>query len=116
MGNKLKALVLAWAVLLPAILMVVLSSSPAQGAVLPSPIVSGWFTGTIDGSTNVATYDSIAVDSMGYVHISYQDSTNHDLKYATNRGGQWTAITVDGLGVTGDYSSIAVDAKGFVHN
>jgi hypothetical protein len=114
MGNKLKALVLAWAVLLPAMFMVVLASSPVQGAATPT-ITAGWYSGTIDGSTNVASFNSIAVDSMGYVHVSYQDMTNLDLKYSTNSGGQWTATTIDGLGATGFYSSIAVDSKGFVH-
>jgi len=70
MGNKLKALVLAWAVLLPAIFMVVLTGSPAQGAPTPTQTLTGWYTGTIDGSTTVANYDSIAVDLMGNVHIS----------------------------------------------
>ncbi len=115
MGNKLKALVLAWAVLLPAIFMVAFVGSSVQGAAIPTPVVSGWYTGTIDSSTNVVNYDSIAVDSKGFVHISYQDASNLDLKYATNTGGSWSATTIDSAGATGFFNSIAVDGKGFAH-
>ncbi len=115
MGNKLKALVLAWAVLLPAIFMVAMTSSAVQGAAIMTPIATGWYAGTVDGSTNSQTSNSIAVDSMGNVHISYQDSTNLDLKYATNKGGLWTTTTIDSIGATGSYSSIAADSKGFIH-
>ncbi|HDH04776.1 MAG TPA: choice-of-anchor D domain-containing protein, partial [Nitrospirae bacterium] len=41
-----------------------------------------WVTQTVDSYEGMST--SIAIDSLDNVHISYYDSTNGDLKYATN--------------------------------
>jgi hypothetical protein len=47
-------------------------------------------------------------------HISYQDNTNRDLKYA--RGGTtWLTETVDSAGDVGWYSSLALDSSGNPH-
>jgi len=61
---------------------------------------------------NVGQYSSIDLDSDGHPHISYYDSTNGDLKYASYNGTDWSIITVDGSGGddVGQYSSIAIDA------
>jgi hypothetical protein len=59
---------------------------------------------------------SIAIDSNNKVHISYQDSTNDDLKYATNASGSWVTSTIDGEGSrVGWYSSIGIDSNNKVH-
>jgi len=44
-----------------------------------------WVTEIVDPSPNSGIGASIAVDSDGYVHISYYDNGNSSLKYATNR-------------------------------
>jgi len=44
-----------------------------------------WITEVVDPSPNSGIGASIAVDSDGYVHISYYDNGNSSLKYATNR-------------------------------
>jgi len=46
-----------------------------------------WVIQTVDSDGNVGEFNSIAVDSSGYAHISYHDYTNGDLKYATNDPG-----------------------------
>ena len=53
-----------------------------------------WMIMTVDSSGAVGEYSSIAFDSEDRAHISYHDSTNSDLKYATSEGPQ------DGEGIT----------------
>ena len=75
-----------------------------------------WVTSsTIDSAGNVGGCTSIAVDSNNKVHISYQDFTYHDLKYATNASGSWVTSIIDSAGGVGLYSSIAVDSNNKVH-
>jgi hypothetical protein len=58
-------------------------------------------------------YTSIAIDASGYPHISYYDSTNGDLRYASWNGNAWSYQTVDGQkGDVGLYTSIALNATG----
>jgi hypothetical protein len=83
---------------------------PTEGA----PI-RNWITETIDDTGDVGKFSSIAVDSSGIFHISYDDASGY-LKYATNAEGTWAAQTVDSTGDIGQYSDIAVDsASGYVH-
>ena len=70
---------------------------------------------TVDSSGLVGRYSSIAVDSGGSVHISYYDSANGDLKYATNAAGDWVLSTIDRFGIVGWSTSIALDAADRVH-
>ena len=58
---------------------------------------------------------SMAIDSNGYLHISYYDETNKNLMYATNEGGSWSTRTVDSRDDVGVASSIAVDSNDNVH-
>ena len=60
-------------------------------------------------------YTSIALDSNNKVHISYYDSSNYDLKYATNASGSWVIFTIDSTGDVGSYTSIALDSNNKVH-
>jgi hypothetical protein len=54
-------------------------------------------------------YTSIAIDSNNLPHISYNDQTNGDLKYAKKVGGSWVKEVVDSTGNVGSWSSIAID-------
>lgn len=68
---------------------------------------NSWENFTIDSSADVGKFSSIAVDSNGELHISYRDSTNGHLKYASNAGGTWTSYPIDnGGGYIGRYTSI----------
>jgi hypothetical protein len=69
----------------------------------------------IDPAPSVGRYAAIAVDSSGFLHISYFDEINGDLKYATNASGGWEIKLVDFSADVGRYSSIAIDANDNVH-
>lgn len=49
------------------------------------PFNSTWSNDTADATALVGIWNSIAVDNLGYIHISYYDMNNYDLKYATNK-------------------------------
>jgi len=71
-----------------------------------------WNYETVDTSSGVGDGCSIALDGEGKAHISYYDSINNRLKYATNKSGTWVTETVDGRGSD---TSIALDSEGKVH-
>ena len=59
-------------------------------------------------------------NSNDAVHISYYDTTNKDLKYATcasscSSASSWTTTSVDTTGIVGPYTSIAIDSNDAVH-
>jgi hypothetical protein len=76
---------------------------------------SSWHYEVVDSSAGVGQYASIALDSSDKVHISYWDSTNNDLKYATNASGAWVPETLDSSGDKGETTSIAIDSSNYVH-
>ena len=78
-----------------------------SGGAIPSTV--------IDSTGNSGAHTSIAIDSYGFRHISYQDTTNYDLKYATDKTGSWVTVSVDTIGFMGDYTSIAIDSNDVVH-
>jgi hypothetical protein len=93
---------------------------------------TSWQTETVDANVDInegSYYSpvSIAVDSTGIPHISYQDyrrrdtadtmwTYNNDLWYAARIGGTWTTQAVDADGNDdGAWNSIAVDSAGAPH-
>ena len=74
-----------------------------------------WQISNIDSGGRKGKYSSIAFDSNGKVHISYYDTLNSNLKYATNISGTWQVATVDASGAVGLYTSLALDANDKVH-
>ncbi|HOO04798.1 MAG TPA: hypothetical protein PLJ11_08770, partial [Methanomassiliicoccales archaeon] len=77
-----------------------------------------WTVVTVDNSTSmVGMNPSLAVDSKGWVHISYYDDTGLKvLKYINNVGGDWSIpVLLDQSGNSGMYSSLAIDANDSVH-
>lgn len=89
--------------------------------------VSGsWETETVDSPgtvgvyeyNSVGLYNSIAVDTSGKVHISYnyvESYASEALKYATNTSGSWVTTTVKSGKDTGQSTSIAIDTSGKAH-
>lgn len=55
---------------------------------------------------NIGVYSSfspaLAVDALGFVHISFREYINNDLIYATNSSGLWATEIVDSLVVLGN--------------
>ncbi|MEC8106154.1 MAG: putative Ig domain-containing protein, partial [Candidatus Thermoplasmatota archaeon] len=80
-----------------------------------------WSKVWVDTASNVGSWNSIAIDSNDVVHISYHDTTNGDLKYATCSSSclvhqnNWDKVYVDSTGVVGRYTSIAIDSNDAVH-
>ncbi|MFN0149835.1 MAG: FlgD immunoglobulin-like domain containing protein [bacterium] len=69
-----------------------------------------WTDVKVDTTTSNGLFTSLAIDSAGESHISYQKTgPSFDLRYARNVGGTWQIEIVDTAGTTGYYSSIATD-------
>jgi hypothetical protein len=76
---------------------------------------NNWSIEVVDSAGDVGEYSSIAIDSNDNVHISYYDSDNGNLKYATNVSGPWVTSTIDKSADVGLYTSIAIDTNNKVH-
>jgi len=58
----------------------------------------------------------IALDSLGKVHICYNNFVDHNLKYASNTDGQWKRTTIDDSpNSVGNPSGMALDQNDKVH-
>lgn len=75
----------------------------------PTTLRAGWNIPTVDSSGDVGYVSAIIVDSSGFPHIAYHDSTNLDVKYARWTGSSWNIQTIDSAGSVGHHISIAVD-------
>lgn len=60
-------------------------------------------------------FTSVKVDNDGYVHISYFNETTGDLKYATNKSGDWVPVVVDNYDRAGIYTAISIGADNKVY-
>jgi hypothetical protein len=79
---------------------------------------TNWDCETADnggGGGDAGAYTDIAIDSVGNIHISYNDWKNGRLKHATNASGSWVPEIVDSNGDVGWYTSIAIDTSDTLH-
>ena len=63
----------------------------------------------------VSQHVSMALDSDGYKHVTFYDSTNKDLYYSTDASGVWVNSTVETEGWVGRDATIAVNSTDGVH-
>ncbi len=77
---------------------------------------TSWDTETVAAAPAI-NYNSpsLAYDSKNKAHICYVDTTNHNLKIATDGGSFWTNATVNSTDSVDLYSSIAVDSNDIPH-
>ena len=81
------------------------------------PGESSWTKATVhdQGSHQVGTTVSIAVDGADRPHIAFHDRQNWDLEYARFDGSNWLVETLEEYSSTGRHPSIAIDGDGTVN-
>jgi hypothetical protein len=89
---------------------------------LPTVLLAGssWVPLTLDdggaGNHNLGLFTDMALDNNNKLHISYHDSTDGNLRYATNASGSWDLQDADlNTNFVGQYTSIAVDNNNKAH-
>jgi hypothetical protein len=82
-------------------------------------VAGNWTTGFVDRTGNVGFSSSLEVVSAGRRHVTYEDVSNFDLKYATCPAGStctaasdWVKTRVDSAGLVGSGSSLALGSDG----
>ena len=73
---------------------------------------------TIDSNDNAGVYNSIALDSNGYRHVTYSSQPSgsaRTLMYATDASGTWVSITLDSTGSVGTSPRIVIDSDDNIH-
>lgn len=76
-----------------------------------------WFDGTtweneiVDSTSKVGSFSSLAVDNNNTLHISYYDSLNGTINYATNKDNTWTIEAVETPTQITITTSIVVDSN-----
>lgn len=76
------------------IIIFILTSSQVSNALIVN-------SDSVSRKGEIGRFTSIALDDSGNPHISFQDFSNGDLKYATKTEGSWNIETVDSTGEVG---------------
>src|SRR3990170_2660315 len=97
-GNRMKS-----KGLISSFIIFLCASALFASGILLGPTTASAATGmlvseTVDSLGDVGWDTSVAVDSKGWVHVSYYDATNGDLRHAVNAYGTWVIETVDSAG------------------
>jgi len=75
-----------------------------------------WVVEVVDslpaGGIQSATKTSLKIDALNWLHISYYDAANRQLKYAVRPVTGWQVFIVDSAGDVGRDSSMVLDAQG----
>lgn len=78
-----------------------------------------WCYQTIDSVDRVGADSSLAIDTANNPRVSYFDSTNADIKYASASynisSWTWTVETVDASGTAGGFTALALDSSNNPH-
>lgn len=80
------------------------------------PVTGTWSSESVD-NTFPKSAPSIAVDSLGAIHLTYQDVAGGNLMYAHNATvtGEWANQIVDMEGEVGEYNSLVMDQNDVPH-
>lgn len=87
---------------------------PRETGRRPNGVTAVWNTETVESQGDVGNWTSLAVDSSGRPHVSYNDYDDHALKYAWRDGTSWFSATVDAAARV-HHTSIALDSTGLPH-
>lgn len=74
-----------------------------------------WSHQVVDTGLGDDGYTSLALDSLGRPHISYQKSASRDLNFASWTGSSWSLQVVDSSGSVGYYTSLVIDSSDHRH-
>jgi hypothetical protein len=108
---KLGVFLLCGIVLLSSLLVSSVFISRSQAA-------PAWSVQTVESGSYIGAYTSVAVDTYGNPHISYQGTNggNTTLKYASWNGNSWKFETVDATDYQeGSWTSLVLDSNGNPH-
>jgi hypothetical protein len=96
-----------WKILIAFITLITLAASASA--------TETWTIETIDGNWGDYRFTSLALDTSGNPHISYQNCNNEGLRYATRNESGWTVEIVDRDSRTGFWTALDLDESDQPH-
>ena len=74
-----------------------------------------WTVSEVGGTGDAGPHISLAIDSLGWPHLCYQEETGGTLEYMHFAGLDWNRTLVDNLANVGTYCDIALDSDDNPH-